>query len=434
MPVYTFTTLDDPSASKGTTEASGINDAGQIVGTFSDSKGTHGFIVSNGIFTTLDDPAATFGTFAAGINNSGTVVGSFSDAGFTFEGFIKSSGGYTTLDDPLATGDTVLQGINASGVIVGSYGNRSGEHGFIYNPNGATFTTLDDPAATFGTFAQGINDSGMVVGSYDAGDCFHGFIYNPSAGTYTTLDNPLAATTHGTMPMGINNAGQIVGVYEDSSGIQHGFLYSGGFFTTIDDPSATGGTIPRGINDAGQIAGIFIDASGTHGFLETTLPNPAAPPGTTADMVLRGANTSAIAGQYEIYNIGSNTILAGYSLGQVGTDWGFVTLGGFNGSDTSDMVLRNVNTGAFEVYDIANNQITGASALGSVGLDWQVGGIAPNASTTSNAAMGDSSQVAQLAQAMASFGGGAADTSNPVALGADTSQQTLLTTPQHASG
>jgi hypothetical protein len=65
-------------------------------------------------------------------------------------------------------------------------------------------------------------------------------------------------------------------------------------------------------------------------------------------------------------------------------------------------------------------------------LDWQVGGFAANAPTASSAAMGGSSQVGQLVQAMASFGGGAADTSNPVTLGADTSQQTLLTTPQHA--
>jgi len=33
---------------------------------------------------------------------------------------------------------------------------------------------------------------------------------------------------------------------------------------------------------------------------------------------------------------------------------------------------------------------------------------------------------------MGAFGGGAADTSNTIALGAETSQQPLLTTPQHA--
>jgi hypothetical protein len=98
------------------------------------------------------------------------------------------------------------------------------------------------------------------------------------------------------------------------------------------------------------------------------------------------------------------------------------------------MVLRNVNTGAFEVYDIANNQITSAASLGQVGLDWQVGGFAPNSPSASNAAMGDSSQVAQLVQAMAGFGGGsgAADGLNVAALGTDASQQTLLTPPQHA--
>jgi hypothetical protein len=39
--------------------------------------------------------------------------------------------------------------------------------------------------------------------------------------------------------------------------------------------------------------------------------------------------------------------------------------------------LRNVNTGGLMLYDIANNQITGAFFLGNVGLDWQFAGIAP---------------------------------------------------------
>jgi hypothetical protein len=122
-------------------------------------------------------------------------------------------------------------------------------------------------------------------------------------------------------------------------------------------------------------------------------------------------------------------------MGTVGLDWQIIGTGNFSSMPgETDLMMRNTKTGAFEVYDIANNQITGASALGSVGLDWQVGGFAANAPTASNAAMGGSSQVAQLAQAMASFGGGsgAAESMNIAALGADTSQQTLLTTPQHA--
>jgi hypothetical protein len=94
-------------------------------------------------------------------------------------------------------------------------------------------------------------------------------------------------------------------------------------------------------------------------------------------------------------------------------------------------VLRNVNTGQFEVYNVANNQITGAALLGTVGSDWQLGGFAADPPTATSAS--NSSQAAQLVQAMAAFGGGgAADSLNTPPLGADTSQQPLLTTPQHA--
>jgi hypothetical protein len=80
-------------------------------------------------------------------------------------------------------------------------------------------------------------------------------------------------------------------------------------------------------------------------------------------------------GLYEIYDIGNNAILAGYQLGQVGTEWQFAGLGGFQTGHTSDMLLRNGASGAFEVYDIGNNNITNAASLGAVGLNWQVAGF-----------------------------------------------------------
>ena len=105
------------------------------------------------------------------------------------------------------------------------------------------------------------------------------------------------------------------------------------------------------------------------------VPNTPPPAGTTADMILRGSNNSFVPGQYKIYDIGSNAILAGSKLGQVGTDWQFAGLGGFFGSDTTDVLLRSSSTGGFEVYDIANNNITNAAFLGNVGLNWQVMGF-----------------------------------------------------------
>ena len=81
-------------------------------------------------------------------------------------------------------------------------------------------------------------------------------------------------------------------------------------------------------------------------------------------------------GQYEIYDLGSNSVLAAYQLGQVGTEWQVAGLGGFDGADTSDMILRNSNTGTFELYDISNNNITNALGIGQVGTEWQVAGFA----------------------------------------------------------
>src|SRR4029077_7209369 len=84
----------------------------------------------------------------------------------------------------------------------------------------------DDPSATSITFAQGINASGDIVGYYqNSSTGYHGFLY--SGGSYTTLDDSSGAAGS-TLAHGINASGQIVGEYVDSGGTSHGFLYSGG--------------------------------------------------------------------------------------------------------------------------------------------------------------------------------------------------------------
>ena len=123
-----------------------------------------------------------------------------------------------------------------------------------------------------------------------------------------------------------------------------------------------------------------------------------------------------------------NAITSASNLGTVGLDFQVAGFGPFHGPGTSDMMLRNVNTGQFELYDIVNNQITSAFNIGAVGLDFQLGGFAVDPPTGS---LGSSDgSTSQLVQAMAGFGGDAADDSNDISLGADTSQQLFLTTPQ----
>lgn len=82
---YTFSRLDVPGSSFGTV-ASGINDAGQIVGQYFDvgSRG-HGFLLSGGVYTPIDVPGAIAAT-ARGINDAGQIVGDYIDAGFSRSG------------------------------------------------------------------------------------------------------------------------------------------------------------------------------------------------------------------------------------------------------------------------------------------------------------------------------------------------------------
>jgi probable HAF family extracellular repeat protein len=141
------------------------------------------------------------------------------------------------------------------------------------------YTTIDDPLGSK-TIAYGINASGQIVGLFSGGS----FLY--SGGAYTTLNDPLGTTT----AYGINDSSQVVGNYTilgaDSALATHGFSYSGGTYTTIDDPSAGGGitstTSADGINNDGQIVGYYRDSFGsTHGFLYsggiyTTLDDPLA--------------------------------------------------------------------------------------------------------------------------------------------------------------
>src|SRR5262249_47353095 len=71
-----YTILDVPGATD--TEAYGINNVGQIVGSYRNSTGTHGFLLSNGAYATLDGPSISFPityTVAYGINDFGQIVG-----------------------------------------------------------------------------------------------------------------------------------------------------------------------------------------------------------------------------------------------------------------------------------------------------------------------------------------------------------------------
>jgi hypothetical protein len=110
-----------------------------------------------------------------------------------------------------------------------------------------------------------MNDRGQVVGAYnDSAGNGHGFLL--SGGSFTTIDFPGAV--QGTVAGEINDRGQIVGNFGDASGITHGFLLSAGNFSTIDFPGALDLTFPSGITANGKIVGSYDDSNGViHGFI-----------------------------------------------------------------------------------------------------------------------------------------------------------------------
>ena len=92
---YSF--LNVPGAPPYSTYANGINDQGQIAGTFFDTSGAaHGFLKQGETYTTIDVPGAT-GTYGYGFNNSDTIVGAWLNLSGWNEGFVRKSDGTVTI-------------------------------------------------------------------------------------------------------------------------------------------------------------------------------------------------------------------------------------------------------------------------------------------------------------------------------------------------
>ncbi len=184
---------------------------------------------------------------------------------------------FTVFDSPdtfYTDGFGINSGAASSNMeIVGGIGNIASPAGFtggflmLYaRTTGVateTFEGVNFPGATQ-QLAIGVNDSGEIVGQYaDSSGVKHGYLL--SGGTFTTIDVPFPGAI-GTDAEGIANAGAIVGYWLDAT-TSHGFLLSGGTYTSFDYPGAVF-TIADAINNRGEITGFYADTSGVyHGFM-----------------------------------------------------------------------------------------------------------------------------------------------------------------------
>lgn len=303
---FTFYSIDVPSSSA--TSAQGINPAGDIVGSYVDATGQHGFLLRRGQFTTIDVPGSLMGvdgilpTSAAGIGPSGDIVGNFtapvSSAPYgspeyctathpatCLKGFLYSHGKFSMVLFPLSPPSkgfhpgAVPHQITPDGDIYGCFhDNDTGMSMF-----GAVWTRFgdfslaaaggeladSDPLAPVGvpmSMSNGATPDGhTIVGHYwpDPKGLPHGFIVHD--GNFQRYDVPGSQRT---VIWDINPAGAFVGFYGTDK--NHGFLQlpDGSAPITIDPPGNPLGTQASGINPGGAIVGQYTDSSHhVHGFL-----------------------------------------------------------------------------------------------------------------------------------------------------------------------
>jgi hypothetical protein len=232
--------------------------------------GIPAFLLDRGRYTAFDHPGARLETSATGINDRGQITGSYVDGDAVYHGYLRDRRGRLTNVDLPGAVATAPAGINNRGQIVGRYYESAPIRGPDarfrgYLQDGRKLIRIDVPGA-LQTQAVDVDNRGQVVGEYlDAGGTFHGFLWRK--GRFTTIDFPGAA---GSSLTGINDRGQIVGAHVDStSGAVRGFLLKRGRFKSFDAPGAPI-TLPMDINNRGQIVGVTLldaDLTGGRGFL-----------------------------------------------------------------------------------------------------------------------------------------------------------------------
>jgi len=252
---FQYTTLQVPGATY--TVAYGVNNNGDIVGSFVLNGVQSGFLYSGGAFQTIACPGVGY-TIAQGINDNGVIVGWCGPFGAHRKayGFICQDGNYSYVTYPNAL-ITALLGINNQGEIVGTHNRGS----FLYN-NG-TFTRIGGNKVSL----SGINNAGIVAGTACTSTC-QGVIYAKEKKKWQlqeTVNYPGAAST---ALNGINDNGDLAGDWGPTQcGASEGFAYFKDTNTFVGfDIQNSADMEAQGINNSGEIVGFYTVGSTFYGF------------------------------------------------------------------------------------------------------------------------------------------------------------------------
>jgi hypothetical protein len=120
----TFTEINSLLPVNDNSQATGVNDTGEIVGFFQEGSLFQGFTDIGGSITSFLVPGSV-STQALGVNDLGEIVGDYTLADGDMFGFLDNTGVFTTLD-PFGSIAVTANGINDKGTIVGFYGDADG--------------------------------------------------------------------------------------------------------------------------------------------------------------------------------------------------------------------------------------------------------------------------------------------------------------------
>lgn len=284
-----------PLAGHDVTQAFGINEHGQLVGTSFSRSGAgpdaQAFLWTTGLTLGLGALDDTYSTGLA-LNDNGRVTGQSNGAAFLWDGNTMSriysgpsnnvSGiainnlGQIVIDlgfiwqdgATIDAGMRFPKAINEHGVVAG-HTVGSTDVNAVINDHGVLTVVDNLPDETDGGAGirfYAINDSGQVVGHRSKNGRMEAFLWENG----TLLDFGADASNCG--PTDINNSGQVVGscgewafIWDKSNGMRN-----------LNDLVAFEGTLvdATGINDAGQIAAYGTNGVEYRAFLLSPVPEP----------------------------------------------------------------------------------------------------------------------------------------------------------------
>jgi uncharacterized membrane protein len=148
----TYTSVQYPGSAD--TQPFGVNASDDVVGQYANASGaTLGFVLHQGRFQTINVPAGANGTTVNGLNDAGTIVGFYTDAANLTHGFLATStatsgywlgasdGGLFTFGDATFHGST--GGIHLTQPIVGMAATPDGHGYWLVAKDGGIFAFID---------------------------------------------------------------------------------------------------------------------------------------------------------------------------------------------------------------------------------------------------------------------------------------------------